>query len=269
MKKRLLCIVASLLLLILPARAAEPVSAAGLNADELYAEKAEQFGLSDLYDGAPDEVQDQLGQADLTSEGVQNLLSWEKVVNFLTDNLVEALKDNMGVIFSLFALLIVMAIYEILRDSFNERGSRPAARLCLRGRGGADRVPTLLFPRKRADDGRDADVGLHGNLSAGAHLSARSVGECDERDGAASVPLQRDSVCGRAVLQLPSASRRHVYLPGYRLRCDGKRGPEDYDPGPAYLCQPLYHDPYRRLHRPALAADGPSPARAIRFPGAR
>ena len=123
MKKRLLCIVASLLLLILPARAAEPVSAAGLNADELYAEKAEQFGLSDLYDGAPDEVQDQLGQADLTSEGVQNLLSWEKVVNFLTDNLVEALKDNMGVIFSLFALLIVMAIYEILRDSFNERGS--------------------------------------------------------------------------------------------------------------------------------------------------
>ena len=29
----------------------------------------------------------------------------------------------MGVIFSLFALLIVMAIYEILRDSFNERGS--------------------------------------------------------------------------------------------------------------------------------------------------
>ena len=26
-------------------------------------------------------------------------------------------------IFSLFALLIVMAIYEILRDSFNERGS--------------------------------------------------------------------------------------------------------------------------------------------------
>lgn len=123
MKKRLLCIVASLLLLILPARAAEPVSAAGLNADELYAEKAEQLGLSDLYDGAPDEVQDQLGQADLTSEGVQNLLSWEKVVNFLTDNLVEALKDNMGVIFSLFALLIVMAIYEILRDSFNERGS--------------------------------------------------------------------------------------------------------------------------------------------------
>lgn len=80
-------------------------------------------GFPDLYDGAPDEVQDQLGQADLTSEGVQNLLSWEKVVNFLTDNLVEALKDNMGVIFSLFALLIVMAIYEILRDSFNERGS--------------------------------------------------------------------------------------------------------------------------------------------------
>ena len=80
-------------------------------------------GLADLYDGAPDAVQDQLDGADLTSEGVQNLLSWEKVVSLLTDNLVDALKDNVGMIFSLFALLIVMAIYEILRDSFNERGS--------------------------------------------------------------------------------------------------------------------------------------------------
>ena len=122
MKKRLLCILAALLLCVFPARANEP-AAAVLHSDEMYAEKAEQFGLADLYAGAPDAVQDQLDGADLTSEGVQNLLSWEKVVNFLTDNLVDALKDNVGMIFSLFALLIVMAIYEILRDSFNERGS--------------------------------------------------------------------------------------------------------------------------------------------------
>ncbi len=59
MKKRLLCILAALLLCVFPARANEP-AAAVLHSDEMYAEKAEQFGLADLYDGAPDAVQDQL-----------------------------------------------------------------------------------------------------------------------------------------------------------------------------------------------------------------
>lgn len=118
LKRGLVCICAVLLLLVPPARAASGGGSFG----EIYAEKAEQYGLDELYDGAPQAVRDAAGDGELTPEGVQDLLSWEKVVNFLTDNLVDALRDDLDMIVSLIAMLIVMAIYEILRDSFHESG---------------------------------------------------------------------------------------------------------------------------------------------------
>lgn len=83
--------------------------------------QADEFGIDSLYSQAPDEVKSSL-DGDLDVENLQDLISYEKLVDFITDNLVSALKDNLSMLTSIVGLLIIMGIYEVLRNSFNDKG---------------------------------------------------------------------------------------------------------------------------------------------------
>ncbi len=74
----------------------------------------DEFSVDELIANAPAQVQDSVSKAEDAGE----LLNFSKILDFISGSLVTAIKENLGLVCSIVAVMIVMGIYEILQDSF-------------------------------------------------------------------------------------------------------------------------------------------------------
>lgn len=95
-----------------------PVSAAEFNG---------QDALNSLYDAAPSQVTQQLPQDQLTVESISETFDLASVVDLLTSQFLSTMRDNIGMMISVIGVLILIGIYDALRDSFSAKGTEKIA----------------------------------------------------------------------------------------------------------------------------------------------
>ncbi len=83
--------------------------------------------LDELYETAPDEITSEMQDDQLTSESISKLLDWNNIINTLTSNLSDTLRDNMGMLASILGVLIIVAVYDALRGGFAASGTEKIA----------------------------------------------------------------------------------------------------------------------------------------------
>ena len=86
-----------------------------------------QAALDELYNAAPDEVAEYVPDGELNEKTISGVLTFESIINVLSSHLITTLSDNIGVFISVIGLLILMGIYDSLRDSFAAKGTEKIA----------------------------------------------------------------------------------------------------------------------------------------------
>ncbi len=86
-----------------------------------------QAALDELYQTAPEQVTQYIDTAHLTTESVFDAFSIESLLDTLTSQLISTLTDNIGMMVSVIGVLVVMGIYDALRDSFAAKGTEKIA----------------------------------------------------------------------------------------------------------------------------------------------
>lgn len=112
MKKFCCCLIFLMLVLCIP------VGAADFDGQSI---------LDDLYDTAPDSVTEQMNASELTEQTITNVLSVESIINLLSSQFMTTLSDNIAIMVSVVGVLILMGIYDSLRDSFSAKGTEKIA----------------------------------------------------------------------------------------------------------------------------------------------
>ena len=112
MKKFLVFIIIIMICLVLPIQASDFDGQAALN---------------DIYSAAPNEVTDYLSNEELNEKTISEVFTFESIINLLSSHFITTLSDNIGIIVSVIGLLILMGIYDSLRDSFSAKGTEKIA----------------------------------------------------------------------------------------------------------------------------------------------
>lgn len=86
-----------------------------------------QDALDSLYDAAPPEVTRQLPQDPLTAQSLSDAFDIASVIDLLTSQFLTTLRDNIGMLISVIGVLILIGIYDALRDSFSAKGTEKVA----------------------------------------------------------------------------------------------------------------------------------------------
>jgi hypothetical protein len=76
-----------------------------------------QSALNELYDAAPDSVVEQMPASELTEQSITDVLTLESIIDLLSSQFMSTLSEDMGVMVSVIGILILMGIYDSLRDS--------------------------------------------------------------------------------------------------------------------------------------------------------
>ncbi len=86
-----------------------------------------QAALDELYQAAPEQVIQHINDPQLTTESVSEAFSMESLIDILTSQLVSTFTDNIGMMISVIGVLVLMGIYDTLRDSFASKGTEKIA----------------------------------------------------------------------------------------------------------------------------------------------
>lgn len=86
-----------------------------------------QSMLDDLYRAAPDAVTENMPTAELSEQTIGDVLTIESILDLFSSQFMSTLSDNIGIIISVIGILILMGIYESLRDSFSAKGTEKIA----------------------------------------------------------------------------------------------------------------------------------------------
>lgn len=86
-----------------------------------------QAALEDLYQAAPDQVTQYIDNTQLTTESLEETFRIESLIDMLTSQLVSTFTENIGMMISVIGVLVVMGIYDALRDSFAAKGTEKIA----------------------------------------------------------------------------------------------------------------------------------------------
>ena len=86
-----------------------------------------QSALNELYDAVPDSVIEQMPSTELTEQSIGDMVSIEAIVDLLSSQFLSTLSNNIGIMVSVIGILILMGIYDSLRDSFAAKGTEKIA----------------------------------------------------------------------------------------------------------------------------------------------
>ncbi len=86
-----------------------------------------QAALDELYDAVPDSVVDQMPTTELNGQTITNVLTVESIIDLLSSQFMTTLSDNIGIMISVIGILLIMGIYDSLRDSFAAKGTEQIA----------------------------------------------------------------------------------------------------------------------------------------------
>ena len=104
------------LILLIPCFLVQPVFATAFDGQE---------SLDSLYEAAPESITDQF--TELSMDSLTESFSLSSVIDFLTSEFLSALKDNIAMMISVIGVLLLMGIYDTLRDSFAAKGTQTIA----------------------------------------------------------------------------------------------------------------------------------------------
>ena len=83
--------------------------------------------LDSLYKSAPTEVTEQFSNQKLTADSIFDAIDPASIVDLLTSNLVSNLQENFIMMISVIGVLVLIGIYDSLRDSFAAKGTERIA----------------------------------------------------------------------------------------------------------------------------------------------
>ena len=86
-----------------------------------------QDALNRLYESAPAEVTEQLSEDQLTADTISDAIDPISIVNLMTSNLVSNLQENLVMMISVIGVLVLIGVYDSLRDSFAAKGTERIA----------------------------------------------------------------------------------------------------------------------------------------------
>lgn len=86
-----------------------------------------QEALDRLYESAPTEVTDQFSEDQLTTTSISDVIDPIAIVDLLTSNLVSNLEENFVMMISVIGVLVLIGVYDSLRDSFASKGTERIA----------------------------------------------------------------------------------------------------------------------------------------------
>ncbi len=75
----------------------------------------DEFEIDALIENAPQNVSEAVSEAD----DAKNLLSIGEILNFVSGNIISCVKDNVSLLCSMTAVLIIMGVYDVLGESFS------------------------------------------------------------------------------------------------------------------------------------------------------
>lgn len=96
--------------------------------NEMIKEKSEAYGIDNLQRDVPSDIKSylrQFGLDDITPENVSGALSFEKILNFITMNFVDTLKTNSKLILNIAAVLLFIALFDALKNSYSDKNLSP------------------------------------------------------------------------------------------------------------------------------------------------
>ncbi len=86
-----------------------------------------QAALNELYQAAPDRITQHINQAQLDTESIAETFRIESLIDMLTSQLVSTFTENIGMMISVIGALIIIGIYDTLRNSFASKGTEKIA----------------------------------------------------------------------------------------------------------------------------------------------
>ncbi len=86
-----------------------------------------QSALNELYDTAPDSVTGHMRSSELTEQTITDVLTIESILDLLSSQFMTTLSDNIAIMVSVIGILILMGVYDSLRDSFSAKGTEKIA----------------------------------------------------------------------------------------------------------------------------------------------
>lgn len=86
-----------------------------------------QAALDELYQAAPDRITEYIDSSHLDTQSMTEMFSMESMIDFLTAQLVSTFTENIGMMIAVIGALILVGIYDSLRDSFAAKGTEKIA----------------------------------------------------------------------------------------------------------------------------------------------
>lgn len=104
------------------------VGADAQSVDDMIKEKSSEFGIDDLQKNVPSDIREYLkefGLDEITPQTTANALSFENILNFITMNFVDTLKTNGRLIINIAAVLVFIALFEAIKNSYSDKNISP------------------------------------------------------------------------------------------------------------------------------------------------